>query len=141
GAVSYSTLINCLLMANSNSAAYECTLDNCTVVGNSGGGVASCTLNNCLIFYNPASGGANYDDHCTLNYCCTTPMPTNGVGNITNEPALAGPWRLSWNSPCRGAGNAAYTSGVDLDGEPWLHPPSIGCDEYYSGSITGAISV
>ena len=28
-----------------------------------------------------------------------------------------------------------------MDGEPWANPPSIGCDEYWSGSVTGALSV
>src|SRR5262249_20127271 len=32
-------------------------------------------------------------------------------------------------------------SGTDIDGEPWLSPPSIGCDEYYSGGATGPLSV
>jgi hypothetical protein len=68
-------------------------------------------------------------------------MPSDGIGNITNEPALAGDWRLSSTSPCRGAGSAGYSSGVDLDGQPWLNPPSIGCDEFYSGSVTGALTV
>src|SRR5262249_14961599 len=27
------------------------------------------------------------------------------------------------------------------DGEPWLNPPSIGCDEYYAGSVTGSLGV
>ena len=30
---------------------------------------------------------------------------------------------------------------MDMDGEPWANPPSIGCDEYWSGSVTGALSV
>jgi hypothetical protein len=32
-------------------------------------------------------------------------------------------------------------SGTDIDGEPWANPPSIGCDEYYSGAVTGSLSV
>jgi len=30
---------------------------------------------------------------------------------------------------------------VDIDGEPWANPPAMGCDEYYSGSVTGAVTV
>ena len=82
----------------------------------------------------------NYDSRCTLNYCCTTPLPANGTNNLTAEPQLAGTSHLSPNSPCIGKGNYAWVSGVDIDGEPWANPPSIGCDEYWSGSVTGALS-
>ncbi len=142
GGVNSCTLFNCTLNGNTQSGggAVNSTLYNCTLTGNAYG-VMGCTLYNCLVYYNPAPGGANYDSASTLNFCCTTPMPKSGLGNITNEPALAGDWRLSVASPCRGAGSPAYASGVDLDGEPWLNPPSIGCDEFYSGSCTGALSL
>ena len=123
-------------------------LNNCTVTGNSatedGGGVCSYSrLNNCIVYFNTATSGANFDSFgsCVLNSCCTTPLPTNGVGNITLEPQLASVSHLSASSPCRSAGSADYVSGTDIDGEPWATPPSIGCDEYYSGSVTGALSV
>src|SRR5439155_13933662 len=45
------------------------------------------------------------------------------------------------SSPCRGAGNAAYASGLDIDGEPWASPPSMGCDELYPGAATGELSI
>ena len=48
---------------------------------------------------------------------------------------------LSADSPCRGAGNAAHATGSDIDGEPWASPPSIGCDEYWAGAVTGLLSV
>jgi len=59
----------------------------------------------------------------TPNYCCTTPMPTNGVGNITNAPLFVdyagGNLRLQSNSPCINAGLNAYAPGpTDLDGLP-----------------------
>ena len=66
---------------------------------------------------------ANYDASSILNYCCTMPLPTNGVGNITNAPLFVdyanGNLRLQSNSPCINAGNNAYvTTATDLDGNP-----------------------
>src|SRR5262249_31072308 len=76
-----------------------------------------------------------------LNYCCTTPLPTNGVGNISSDPQLASAFRPSPFSPCIGKGNYAAVSGTDIDGEPWANPPSMGCDEYHAGAVTGPLSV
>ena len=150
GGSSSGTLKNCTLTSNSATGQYGTgggassgTLNNCTLTGNSasqsGGGAFYGTLNNCIIYYNRAPDGANYYNS-TLNYCCTTPLPSTGTTNLTVEPELASAWRLSASSPCRGAGGAAYATGTDLDGEPWAQPPSIGCDEYRSGSLTGALS-
>jgi len=134
--------------ASSGGGADGGTLNNCTLTGNSatdaGGGVRSGTLNNCIVYFNKVTTatatGHNYAGS-QLNHCCTTPLPRDGVGNITLDPLLASSKYLSADSPCRAAGSAAYTSGVDIDGEPWASPPSIGCDEYWSGSITGSLSV
>ena len=68
-------------------------------------------------------------------------MPTNGVGNISADPQLASASYLSAQSPCLGAGSASYASGTDIDGEPWSNPPSIGCDEYHAGAVTGPLTV
>jgi predicted outer membrane repeat protein len=120
----------------SNSAAWGggssgSTLNNCTVTGNSagtGGGAVLGTLNNCIVFYNSAADyGPNYFENSDLpievNYTCTTPMPTNGVANLTNAPKFVdlagGNLRLQSNSPCINAGNNDYvTTSVDLDGNP-----------------------
>jgi hypothetical protein len=149
GGALFGILNNCVLFGNvagTNGGASGATLNNCTLTGNSaqnGGGAGQSTLNNCILYYNSASSEANYGNSgpiiCTLNYCCTSPLPSNGVGNIVAEPQLADFSHIGANSPCRGAGSAVYTSGTDIDGEPWASPPSIGCDEYVFGAITGAL--
>ena len=147
------TLDNCALTGNwayAGGGADYCTLYNCTLTGNSavgagpyaiGGGATDCKLYNCIVYFNTAPQEANYTATEPLNYCCTTPLPTNGVGNITLDPQLASASCLSADSPCRGAGSAAYASGTDIDGEPWGNPPSMGCDEYHAGAVTGPLSV
>jgi len=134
------TLNNCILTGNSGgngAGVWRATLNHCTVTHNLGIGVSDGVLNNCIVYDN--TGGNYY--YGSFNYSCTTPLPTNGFGNIDAEPELTSAFRLSADSPCRGAGSSAYTSGADIDGEPWLDPPSIGCDEYRAESITGDLSV
>src|SRR5947207_2278780 len=61
------------------------------------------TLNNCIAYFNSAPFGANYAN-ADLNYCCTTPLPPSGMGNITDAPLfvdyVGGDLRLQSNSPC-----------------------------------------
>jgi hypothetical protein len=130
GAALSSTLNSCLLTRNSGgigAAANACTLNNCTLAANSaeqvGGGAYDCTLNNCIAYFNTAPLAPNYDSSSALNFCSTTPMPTNGIGNFTNSPMFVdlagGNFRLQPDSPCIDAGNNAYVTTVtDLDGNP-----------------------
>ena len=134
GAGGSSTLYNCLIAGNSGAqyggGADQCTLYNCTIVGNSatyGGGAFNCTMYNCIVVSNSAPNGANVHG-VTCRYTCTLPLQT-GEGNITNNPKLVSTWHIAADSPCVGAGSAAYAVGTDLDGEAWLNPPAMGCDQ------------
>jgi hypothetical protein len=137
GGAKGSMLNNCLLTGNWadgwGGGAADGSLNNCTLTGNSagwqGGGASgtafayACGLSNCIVYFNTAPIGANYDPSSALNYCCTTPLPAEGVGNITNAPLFVdyagGDLRLQTNSPCINAGNNAYAAGpTDLDGNP-----------------------
>ena len=153
GGAASADLYNCALFDNSatidGGGMSYCLARNCTIAGNfaghTGGGSQAGDLYNCIIYYNTAPGAANWSgsgcSHCDpINFCCTTPLPA-GTGNITTEPQLADVFHLSVNSPCRGAGNSAYATGLDFDGEAWAIPPSIGCDEYRAGGITGPLTV
>jgi len=125
-----SILLNCLLAGNSSSIPWAqgpgggaalSSLVNCTVVQNTGGlggGVYACSVTNSIVYDN---SGDNHASNNFVAWSCTTPMPENGIGNITNAPLFADPangnFRLQLNSPCINAGNNNYVSSfVDLDG-------------------------
>jgi len=161
GGACNSTLNKCTLTGNRTGVfgggAALCMLNNCTLTGNSagpgsGGGAYGGTLNNCIVYFNTATNGANFslsEFVAVLNYCCTTPQPSNGVGNITNAPLFVdlagGDLRLQSNSPCINAGlNALAPGGSELDGNPRIVGGSvdIGAYEYQSLSLisSGVVS-
>ncbi len=142
GTVNNSSLSRNTATAGGGAASYS-TLNNCTIAGNSalyGGGINGGTLTNCIVYYNFGRSDPNYLN-CTLDHSCTVPLPNSGVGNIDFEPELASASHLSANSPCIARGIYSSVSGLDIDGEPWSNPPSIGCDEFYTGSATGALAL
>ncbi len=142
GGVYNCNLNNCLVRANQSGGngggAYGGTLNNCTLISNRagsganpGGGANNSILRNSILWDNTSStSGNNNASGGSLQYCCS-PSVVSGTGNITNNPLfLADGFHLSSASPCRGAGNSAYASGIDLDGQSWTNPPSMGCDEW-----------
>ncbi|MCW5551686.1 MAG: hypothetical protein KIS67_05895 [Verrucomicrobiae bacterium] len=148
GGVNGSTLNNCILTANLafvGGGANGGKLNNCTVTGNfageffgEGGGVRFSQLNNCIVFFNFASDpslenfiGGSFSNSCTI------PLPSNGVGNITNAPLFVdqagGNLRLQSNSPCVDAGGSAYEAGSsDLDGRPRIQGGIVDMGAYES---------
>jgi len=116
GGVVDCTLYNCTVTGNSatefsGGGAGSSTLFNCTVTGNSastqGGGVVNGRLYNCIVYYNIAANDPNYcNDYSEwgISYCCTTPLPTNGIGNVLGPPLfvdmVADDLRLREGSPC-----------------------------------------
>ena len=118
-------LNDCLLVGNiaaiGGAAAWGCS-SNCTIFANSAtnsaGGAYLSTNKNCIVYFNEAPTNANYSGG-TLDYCCTCPLPTSGLNNITNPPSLSDPSsgdvRLKADSPCINSGcNRLTPLGPDL---------------------------
>lgn len=159
GGANFSTLINCAVFGNSVTGSSGLgggtafgSLVNCTVTGNTsprkGNNAAGTYISeetNCIIYYNTSGGSVdNYQEGSAyMDHCCTMPASTSvfATATITNEPLLANLTHISLSSPCRGTGRPDSSIGVDIDGEPWANPPSIGCDELYPGNVIGNISV
>jgi PKD domain len=149
-----SVLIDCVLFGNSSvfgGGAYTSMLRNCTVTGNhantSGGGTSGCTVKNSVVMSNTSPTGANFDISLgdILFSSCTTPIPANGFGNVTNDPLFVnftgGDFHLQPNSPCINAGNNAYAPvGTDLDGNPRIVGGTVDMGAYEFQSPTSLLS-
>jgi hypothetical protein len=149
------TLENCVITGNTafgGGGTYASSLGNCTVVSNSAsfvaGGSSGGTLLNSILYHNTAADDPNYDYQyftCVLSNCCTIPLPANGSGNITNDPAFVNPaggdYHLQSASPCINSGNNAFVPpGPDLDGNPRIQGGTvdIGAYEYQTpASVLG----
>ena len=157
GGVDSCMLNNCMVGDNTGvwggGGAYSCVLNGCTIVSNfaygSSGGVESCTLDNCIVYDNNREGSDNNYDTAypsSFNYCCTMPMPTNGVGNITNDPAFVnltnGDFHLQATSRCINAGNNSSVVGsTDLDGNPRIMGGTVDMGAYeFQAQVTGTFS-
>jgi hypothetical protein len=158
GGICNGTLNNSLVIgnwANYGAGAYSATLNNCTVVENiiptsisynNGSGTYNCVVRNSIVLYNLAGSnpsisgpGPNYFS-TAYTYSCSDPL-ISGTGNIDANPQFLDWFHIAATSPCFGAGNTSYTIGTDLDGEPWLNPPSMGCDEVIASNLIGMLSV
>ena len=125
GGTYYGTINNSIINENSSGdvggGASHGDIYNCTIVRNSakgsGGGTYFSTVYNSIVYYNSAPFSPNRRSG-TYRYSCTTPS-ASGTGNISSEPNLVNSFRLGINSPCIGAGTNGYSSGFDIDGEPW----------------------
>lgn len=135
GAVEFATLRGSAVIGNvclggvGAGGVQLCNLQNCTVVGNIGsetGGGSLSSFTNCIVFFNYGRVDANYSMSQFVN-SCTTPLPA-GRGNIDRDPQLADSYHILRTSPCSVAGRPTV-GGLDIDGEPWLNPPSIGADQ------------
>lgn len=150
GGVGLGTIINCLVVSNSASnvggGAYAAYLTNCTVVGNSGfrgGGAWSDTLANSIVYFNNASDSPDYDGGSGLNYCCATPLPEGGAGNIAGPPLFVSEsladLHLRSDSPCINSGNNSYVlTSTDIEGLPRIRGGTvdIGAYEFQNPSST-----
>jgi hypothetical protein len=129
GGADQSALNCCLVVSNTASlggGVYYGTLNNCTLIGNSatiGGGERNAAATNSIIYFN-TGGNYAYDGppNGRISFCCTTPSPVGGVGDLTNDPAFVNPvngdFRLRTNSPCINSGVNGYAAPTDLDGNP-----------------------
>jgi len=148
GGAYFSQLFNSSLTGNTASSgggSYLCGLYNCTVTANSagnvGGGSAFDKLTNCIVFFNNAASSENiYVGIGSSAFTCSSPLVA-GLGNISSDPQLSDGFHLMATSSCRGFGSSLYTTGTDLDGDTWLNPPSMGCDEVLESVLVGPLAV
>ncbi len=89
-------------------------------------------------FYPIQNPYPNYAYSCTRGISA---VPPPGTGNIAQDAIFLDVFHISTFSPCDGTGSAAYSTGYDLDGEPWNNPPSMGCDEIVLSDLAGPLSV
>lgn len=158
GAAYNAFLANSLVRSNaasfSGGGLHSSRFVNCTVTANlapfnAGGGEWGSSGRNSIVFYNIAPGSFyqfDYNDwdlpsKVNLISCWTSAGNSPGVIPTPSPQFVVDGIHLAATSPCRGAGSAQYAFGTDLDGEPWLNPPSIGCDEFYDIDASGPLLV
>ena len=165
GGAAYGTVDNSLIVGNIadyGGGALLSSLNNCTVINNvaivpspgshGGAGTYSAIVRNSIVLLNldqplPEEDDADQPNSgASLNYAysCSSgePLPLpSGAGNTNANPLFVDLYHISALSPCNGAGSAAYSTGYDLDGQPWNNPPSMGCSEVIFSNLVGPLSV
>ena len=121
----------------------SCQLDDCGKLRLSVSAAerSSCNLTNCIIAFNSTEIGVFPDLRFGVQSYCCVPSQNLGGNNIFADPQLLDNFHLTADSPCRGAGSPLYAIGTDLEGDPWLNPPSVGCDEAADASFSGPLQV
>src|SRR5262249_33888028 len=127
-----------------SAAIYNCTVTSNTASGSFtvGGGISSSRAFNSIICNNLAvSGPDNYS--CLLTNCAVQTFGPGsfGANNLLSDPQLLDDYHVAVTSPCRASGSVAFVDGVDIDGEAWTNPPSIGCDEPWAANIVGPLAI
>ncbi|VGO18764.1 right-handed parallel beta-helix repeat-containing protein [Pontiella sulfatireligans] len=144
GGLRASTAVGCAISGNSafshGGGLYQSTATHCTITENTariGGGMGDGQAYNSILWNNSVTDhSASIDD--TDIYSCCLPDNTDN-GSITNNPQLISFSHLTSTSPCMGAGDPAYATATDIDGDAWQTLPAIGCDEVETGSTVGWI--
>ena len=151
---------NCLIINNSpapdngaGATVFDVLLNNCMVINNVGsvltGGTLGGSNNNCIVCFNTSgsTGNLTNDNYSGsgFSYSCTMPLPTKGIGNITNDPLFIdlanGNFRLQSNSPCINAGNNLYApADPDLDGNPRIVGGTVDIGAYEFQNPTSQLS-
>jgi hypothetical protein len=114
----------------------------------SGAGVYACRVFNSIVRGNYQRDPFGFENNYSpgfnptfFAYSASFPLPS-GVSNTTIWPVfLDWDYHLPAASPARGLGSSLYSSGEDIDGEPWANPPSIGADEVVEANLVGPITL
>ena len=121
----YSALLNCTVVYNTNS-------------NGSGYGMYAGSATNCIVYYNGSSGNISGMPLNTVSYCCSLSAFLGGTSNFTTTPQLFSVnLHLLPGSPCIGAGTNSVTTGMDIFGQSWGNPPSVGCAEWQPAPLIG----
>lgn len=126
-----SLLVSCLCRnskATSGRLVRTSTCINCTftnnIIANGTLNYSNSTFRNCLFAGNTKTAGGEP----LTNYGSTASNPNCMAGGLNLVDADSRPVP---GSPAYGGGSSSYLqTATDLDGIPWLNPPSIGCYEY-----------